>query len=74
MTNEEVTYVVVGACVVLGLVAYVSLILVPAWTSYGRVWERLGAAFLSLYVLLAFIGLGAAGGVGVAWFWDRIQG
>jgi len=74
MSNTQVTYVVVGACAVLGLAAYVMLLLVPAWTSYSRVWERLGAAFLSLYVLLAFMGLGIVGGLGVAWFWDRIQG
>ena len=74
MSNEQVTYVVVGACAVLGLVAYVMLLLIPAWTSYSRVWERIGAAFLSLYVLLAFMGLGLVAGLGVAWFWDRIQG
>jgi len=74
VSNTQVTYVVVGACAVLGLAVYVVLLLVPAWTSYSRVWERLGAAFLSLYVLLAFIGMGAVAGLGVAWFWDRIQG
>ena len=36
--------------------------------------ERLMAAFLSLYVLAAFIGLGVAGGVAVVWFWDNITG
>ena len=73
MTNEQVTYLVAGACILVSLGAYVSLILVPAWTSYSRVWERVAAAFLSLYVLLAFIGVGAAGGLGIAWFWDRIS-
>jgi len=74
MTNEQVTYVVVGGCALLALGAYVGLVLVPAWTSYSRWWERASAAFLSLYVLLAMIGLGAAAGLGVAWFWDRISG
>ena len=73
MTNEQVTYLVAGACILISLGAYVSLILVPAWTSYSRTWERVAAAFLSLYVLLAFIGVGAAGGLGIAWFWDRIS-
>jgi len=72
VSNAQVTYVVVGACGVLALAAYVVLLLVPAWTSYGRVWERLGAAFLSLYVLVSFVGAGVAAGLGVAWFWDRI--
>ena len=74
MSNEQVTYVVVGGCALLGLSAYVGLILVPAWASYSRWWERISAAFLSLYVLLAMIGLGAAAGLGIAWFWDRFSG
>ena len=38
MTNEQTIYAVAIACGVLGLVAYVALILVPAWTSYSRIW------------------------------------
>ena len=38
----------------------------------SRVWERLAAAFLSLYVLAAFVGVGVAGGAAIIWFWDRI--
>lgn len=72
MSNESVT-VLVGACsVVLGLAAYVGLVLVPAWTAYSRPWERVAAAFMSLYVLAAFVGMGAGLGAGVIWFWDRI--
>jgi hypothetical protein len=74
MSNEQVTYIVAGVCGLVALGAYVSLLLIPAWTSYGRIWERVCAAFLSIYVLLAFIGMGAVTGLGVAWFWDRIQG
>jgi hypothetical protein len=73
VTNEQVTYLVAGASILISLGAYVSLILVPAWTSYSRMWERVAAAFLSLYVLLAFMGVGAAAGLGIAWFWDRIS-
>ena len=47
--------------------------LVPAWTSYSRWYERIGAAVLSLYVLAAFVGLGLGGGAAVVWFWDRVQ-
>ena len=72
MTNEQTIYVVAIACGVLGLVAYVALILVPAWTAYSRIWQRLAASFLTLYVLAGFAILGAAGGAAVVWFWDRI--
>lgn len=74
MSNQEVTYLVGAVSVVLGLAAYVAFILVPAWTAYSRVWERVVAAALSVYVLAAFVGLGAVGGAAVVWFWDRIGG
>lgn len=72
MSNESITYLVAAICGVFGLAAYAGLILVPAWTAYTRLWERVAAAFLSLYVLLGFIGIGVLGGAAVVWFWDRI--
>lgn len=74
MTNQEITYLVGGVCGLAVLVAFALLVLRPAWRSYSRVWERLAAAFLSLYVLAAFVGVGVAGGIALAWFWDRIEG
>lgn len=73
MSNQSVTYLVVGSCATLALAAYLAFILVPAWTAYSRLWERLAATILSLYVLAAFVGVGAAGGGAIVWFWDRIQ-
>ena len=73
MSNDQVTYVVAAGCGLLALGAYLGLILVPAMTSYSRWWERICAAFLSVYVLLAFIGAGVVAGLGIAWFWDRLQ-
>lgn len=74
MSPETVTYIVAITCGVFALAAYVGLILVPAWQSYSRVWQRIAASFLTLYVLAAFVALGAGGGLAVVWFWDRIQG
>ncbi|MEA2267525.1 MAG: hypothetical protein QOF29_1128 [bacterium] len=74
MTNEQTIYAVAIACAVLGLIAYVAFILIPAWTAYSRVWERVAASFLTLYVLAGFAILGAAGGAAVIFFWDRISG
>ena len=71
MSNETIIYVVAGTSAVLGLAAYVGLILVPAVRSYTGIWQRLGASFLSLYVLAAFVLIGFAGGAAVIWFWDR---
>jgi hypothetical protein len=73
VSNQSIIYLVAGCCGVFVLAAYVAFLLVPAWTAYTRVWERLAATVLSLYVLAAFVGVGAAGGGAIVWFWDRIN-
>jgi hypothetical protein len=73
VSNEGITYLVGVCSAVFGLAAYVGLILVPAWNAYTRLWERLAAAFLTLYVAAAAALLGIAGGAVVVWFWDRIS-
>jgi hypothetical protein len=72
VSNTSITYLVAACCGVFALSAYVAFILVPAWTAYSRVWERVAAAVLSLYVLAAFAALGVGGGAAIVWFWDRI--
>ena len=74
MSNEAITYLVGACCGVFGIAAYAAWILVPAWTAYTRWWERFAAAFLSLYVLAAMVGLGLLGGAAVVWFYDRWAG
>ncbi len=74
MSNQAIIYLVAACCGVFGLAAYIGLILVPAWTSYSRIWMRLAASFLTLYIVGAFVALGVAGAAAVVWFWDRIQG
>lgn len=74
MSNQSITYVVAVGAALLGLAAYVGLILVPAWQSYSRAWERIAASFLTLYILAAFVALGVGGGAAIVWFWDRITG
>ena len=72
MTNEQIIYTVAIGSGVLGLIAYIAFILVPAWGAYSRIWQRFAASFLTLYVLAAFVILGAAGGAAVIYFWDRL--
>jgi hypothetical protein len=72
VSPTTITYLVAACCGVLALSAYVALILVPAWTAYSRIWQRMAAAVLSLYVLAAFAAVGVAGGAAIVWFWDRI--
>lgn len=72
MSNEAVTYLVAACAGVAILAAYVGMILIPAIQSYSRAWERIAAGFLSLYVLLALMGVGAGAGAAIVWFWDRL--
>jgi hypothetical protein len=71
MTNEQIIYLVAGSSALLGLTAYVTLILVPAVRAYSGVWQRIAAGFLTLYVVAGVMLLGVAGGAAIVWFWDR---
>ena len=72
MSNTSVTYFV-GACAgVFSFSAYVAFVAVPAWTAYSRVWQRIAAVFLSLYVLATMVGIGILIGVLVTLNWDQI--
>lgn len=74
MSTQSVIAMIVVTCAVFGIAAFIGLVLHPAWSAYSTTKERLGAAFLSLYVLAAALLLGVALGGAVIWFWDRIQG
>lgn len=69
MSRTALTDLVAICAVVFGLALYAGLILVPAWTSYTRIWERLAAAFMSLYVLAVFVGIGVLGAIAVVYYW-----
>jgi hypothetical protein len=49
---------------------YIAFILVPAVGSYGRLWEKVAAGFLSLYALAVLVGIGAAIGFAIVWSYD----
>jgi hypothetical protein len=69
MSRTTINDLVAGGAGALGLVLYASLILVPAWTSYSRLWERVAATMLSLYVLAVLVGIGVAGAAAAVYFW-----
>ena len=72
MDSLTVTYIVLAAAGVIGFTCFAVLILAPAWTAYGRTWERLAAAVLSVFVLAAFAGTGIGIGVILLYYWDQI--
>lgn len=69
MSTTAITDLVAIGAGVLGLGLYAGLILVPAWTSYSRLWERLAATVLSLYVLAVLVGGGVIGALLIIYFW-----
>lgn len=72
MSNLTITYLV-GACLgVFGLAIFCALVIAPAVVSYRRLFERVAAFVLSLYVLAALIGVGVVLGGLVVIEWPRI--
>jgi hypothetical protein len=69
MSTTAITDLVVVCAGVFGLALYAGLILAPAWSSYSRMWERLAATVLSLYVLAVFVGAGVLSALAVVYFW-----
>jgi len=72
MSNAAITNLVAACAGVFGLTAFVGLVAIPAVSSYSRLWERVAAAFLSLYVLAALLLVGAVLGGVIVYEWDRI--
>ena len=72
MSNQTITYLVGTGLGVLGLVAFILLVIVPAMASYRRVLERAAALVLSLYVLAALVGAGVVIGAVVVVEWPRL--
>lgn len=66
--------IIFGAAGLISLLAFTTLILVPAIGSFGRGWEKATAVFLSLIVFAALIAIGIALGVTIIYFWDDISG
>ena len=65
-------YYLFGAAGLVSIAAFAGLILAPALGAYGRPWEKMAAAFLSLFVLGALVALGLALGLFIFFNWDKI--
>jgi hypothetical protein len=69
MSRGAISDLVAVCAGVFVLALYTGLILVPAWSSYARLWERVAATVLSLYVLAVLIGVGVAAALAAVYFW-----
>lgn len=74
MTNDEVTYLIAAVAALASVAAWVWLVVVPAWGSYSRAWERLLALLGSVYILAAFLLAGAGIAAVVLYFYDELPG
>jgi hypothetical protein len=73
MTEDQKTYLIAGVAGAISLVAWLVLVVVPAWKSYWRVRDRLVATLLSVYILAAFVLAGAGVGLAALWYFsDRL--
>ena len=65
-------YWLFGAAGVICLVTFGLLILSPALSAHGRVWEKAAAGFLSLFVLAALIVGGVVIGLTIVYYYTDI--
>lgn len=65
-------YLLYGIAAAICLVIFVTLILSPALSAYGRVWEKAAAGFLSLFVLAALVLGGVVIGLVVVYYYTDI--
>jgi hypothetical protein len=70
--DDQITYAVAGATALISLIAWLLLNVVPAWNSYWRTRERILAVVMSVYILAAFVGMGACGGAVFLYYYDRL--
>lgn len=68
--HQYLLYAVAGA---ICLAIFVTLILSPALSSYGRFWEKAAAGFMALFVLAALIVTGVVIGLVVVIYWPDIH-
>jgi hypothetical protein len=69
MTRAQINELVAAGAGVVSLGLFTGLVLVPVWSSYARVWQRLAATVLSLYVLAVLVGAGVVGALAAVYFW-----
>jgi transketolase C-terminal domain/subunit len=70
LTGEQIA---IGAAAGLSAMAYAVFILAPAWTSYGRIWERVAASLLTIFILATLLGIGVAIGLAIVWGYTSSQ-
>lgn len=66
-------YLLFGISAFVALAAFVGLILIPALSAYGRVWEKAAAGVLSVVVLAALVLVGVIIGLAIVYYYPDIH-
>jgi cell division protein FtsW (lipid II flippase) len=66
-------YVLFGVAGLICLIAFVTLILSPALSAHGRIWEKAAAGLLSVFVLAALIVVGVVIGLVIVYYYTDIS-
>lgn len=73
MSNTSITYLIAAVVGVVCLSLWAWLILAPAWGSFSRLWERILAVVMSVYVLAALVALGGGIAAAILYYYDEIS-
>jgi hypothetical protein len=68
LSSTEIAIALAGGVVV---ACHIFLIALPAWRCYGRLWEKVAASFMTLFILATLLGAGTAIGLAVVWTYDQ---
>jgi hypothetical protein len=72
MSRTTINELVAVCAGTFGFALYAGLILVPAWNAYTRLWQRVAATILSLYVLAVLVGIGVGAALIVVFEFPRV--
>ena len=72
MSATSIIYLIAAVTGVFSVALWAAFVVAPAVTAYARVWERIVAGFLSLYVLAAFVLVGGGIGAAVLYYYDEL--
>jgi hypothetical protein len=73
LTKLTEQYLLFGVAGLICLVIFVALILSPALSAYGRIWEKAAAGFLSLFILAALVLGGVVVGLVIVYYYNDIS-
>ena len=65
-------YWLFGGAGLICLIVFATLILSPALSAYGRIWEKAAAGFLAFFVLAALVLGGVVIGLAIVYYYSEI--